>query len=105
MEKAQVPYAGNLWHHNAPGSLATDIIFADTQFGNVFESFRDRTFPDFEITMWDTVHRLGRGYYTIKERHPVHWENRFNCKALWWTMEHSLDLNLAFVKAYKERSS
>jgi len=101
LEEIQVPYGGNFWHHNLPGSLATDIIFADTRFGNVFEEIKNKFHTDFEISMWDAIHRIGKSFSTIQERYPTHWENRFSCEKLGWTMEHSLAANIAFAERYK----
>lgn len=92
MEKRQVPYAGNRWHGADHPSLSTDIFFADTRFGNVFTELP--VSGEFEVDMWKQVERIGKGFYTIPEREPVHDTYRVEVPDLKWTMHHELEKNL-----------
>lgn len=99
LEESRRPYAGNYWHWNAPGSLSTDVFFADLRFGDVFKGWHD-VGPSMEEGMWTQVQRLGRGGLLIFEREPVHDDNRFACAPLRWTMHHELGLNLQTAREW-----
>jgi hypothetical protein len=99
LEAARLPYAGNLWHHNAAGSLATDIIFADLRFGDFFEGWTEAV-PSMEESLWKQLRALGKPYLLLPERVPVHFTHRFSCAGLRWTMNHDLEKNLALARQW-----
>jgi hypothetical protein len=68
MEENSCGYAGNKWHDENNPSLASDIIFADIRFGNVFEGLT-HNYPDFETSLEETcaafhhVIEAGKAFY------------------------------------------
>ena len=100
MEKGKFGYAGNRWAHEKEPTLATDIIFADIRFGNVFEF--DRVGPAFE--WWMNQHCLKNGIKPLflKDRIPVHPNNRHQCEKLKWTMHHTLKQNMENVLRWRK---
>lgn len=93
LEINQSAYAGNYWFSENSPSLATDIIFTDTRFGNIFENFKwDGNY--FESSLYKTVLDNSFKISIISERIPANPNHRFNCKKLGWTMSHELIENL-----------
>ena len=88
------PYAGNYWIENRRG-LATDMIFADLRWGNIFDHWRYDPARGIEVTLEEAVGKIGRGFLELTERHPVHEENRHECPALGMVAHHDLALNLS----------
>ncbi len=102
MSQSKSAYAGNYWFAENTPSLSTDIIFADLNFGNIFEKFEwDGRF--FETSLYTTILKNKLKISFIQERIPVEPENRFECSSLKWTMEHDLKKNLINFWKYKER--
>jgi hypothetical protein len=99
LEAAQLPYAGNPWIGDGPGSLATDVIFADLRFGDLFENWTDPG-PKMEIGMWRQLQSLRKGYLLLHQREPVHDEHRFSCAGLRWAMDHNLERNLTLARRW-----
>ena len=101
MENDESCYAGNHWFSENDQSLATDIIFANTSYGNIFESFEwDEQF--FETSLYSTMVKNNYKASIIKERIPVVPNYRFSCESLKWTMEHDLKSNLKSLWAHQE---
>jgi len=104
MEAQQSAYAGNLWFSEQSPSLATDIIIADTRFGNIFESFAwDNHF--FETSLFSTIIKNQFHALILKHRVPVVPDFRFCCPGLDWIMDHDLKKNLEYLWAYKNSMS
>jgi len=99
MEAGRCGYAGNNWNHEGEPTLATDIIFADLRFGNVFEF--DQVGMEIEFWMYNHCMKKGIKPLIIKERIPVHPDNRFQCEKLKWTMHHTLKENLDNMRRWK----
>jgi hypothetical protein len=100
LESQQLPYAGNHWHGNVPGSLATDIIFADLRFGDPFANWTELGPTNMEAGLWTQLRSLGKRHLTILEREPVHQTNRFACSKLRWAMDHDLEKNLELARKW-----
>lgn len=100
MEKAKLVYSGNYW--NIQSQLSTDVFFADTTHGNIFENFvldeNDAKVINeggavLENFLARAVAKTGTAYI-INEREPVHPNNRHECQRLGWTMHDDLETNL-----------
>jgi hypothetical protein len=109
MEQLKCGYGGNWWNNGfANPGVSSDIFFADTRFGNVFENLN--TFdasakpgePGQCLECWIKHHCIthGIGIYIVHKREPVHPNNRFTCEALKWSMEHDLSKNLANARRW-----
>ena len=100
LESSQSSYAGNYWFAENTPSLATDIIFADTTYGNIFEAFEwDGVY--FETSLFNTVVKNNLKISFITERVPIDPLNRFKCDKLNWVMEHDLKKNFESYWKYK----
>jgi hypothetical protein len=88
-------YAGNRWHSEESNSLATDIMFLDTRFGNPLNPPHGMTKDgdDYEQWMWQSMQRNNLHTMFIPYRTPVHPNNRLECEPLKWTMHHQLERN------------
>jgi hypothetical protein len=102
MERDQCCYAGNRWHGEGTESLATDIMFLDTRFGNPLNPPHgmEKDGPDFERWMWLSIRNRGLKWLEIQQRRPVHPGNRMECEQLKWTMHHQLENNLANISKW-----
>jgi hypothetical protein len=102
MEQEKACYAGNKWHGNDSESLATDIMFLDTRFGNPLNPPHgmEKDGADFEKWMWQSIRHRKLKWLTIQQREPVHPNNRMECAALKWTMHHQLEKNIENMRAW-----
>ena len=101
MEQLKCGYGGNWWNNEFQVNpmISSDIFFADTRFGNIFEAVE----PDereFETWLHRGCVRKGIGIYIIHKREPVYPNHRHVCEALKWTMEHELDKNIANARKW-----
>ena len=87
-------YAGCHW--DIYESLSTDIFFATSDLFEKLKKVRKIT-DMYERIMFN----IASNPYIITERHPVHWDNRWKCEKLKWTMHHDLDQNIANYEKYK----
>ncbi len=96
MEKAEACYAGNRWGNESEPSLATDIIFLDTRFGNPLcpPDGMEEDGPQYEFWMWNSVHKNKLKIISIDERIPVHPNHRLEFLQFSWTMHHQLENNI-----------
>jgi hypothetical protein len=99
MEKSRCGYAGNRWN-GGEDSLATDIIFCDARFGNVFEGLSLDGFPAFEQAMYGACLRKKIKILFLDGRNPVHPFNRHEVESYKWTMHHRLSDNLLNAKRW-----
>jgi len=97
MQEAKTPYGGSCWSNQI--QLSTDIFFADTRYGNIFEELK---FDDclLEYCMYNAVRRLGKGHLTIKRRNSQSATDSIKCNSLNWVYSHDLDFNLMKMKEY-----
>jgi hypothetical protein len=106
MEKNKCGFAGHYWNR-VEGDISTDIFFVDTNYGNIFEIMSKNEFPFFEHNKYleeGVFYLLKKNnikIHLINERNPIHWENRYSCVKLKWTMRHNLDENLNYLKKIK----
>jgi hypothetical protein len=105
MEQNKICYAGNFWNTNY--QLSVDIFFIDKNHGDFLTSFKEQKNnienlkhggSALENIIFDTINSKGYKYTIIKDRDPVHPDNRFCCHSLGWTMSHKLEENLNFIK-------
>jgi hypothetical protein len=104
MARKRCGYAGNNWHEGQT-SLATDIIFADLRFGNAFEGLTLKGYPAYEWAMYGQCEKRKIKAMIIKDRVPVHPDNRNECEKLKWTMHHELDKNIANARKWGKSKS
>jgi hypothetical protein len=92
MESGKCGYGGSYWM--GTHQLSTDIFFADTRHGNVFDDLR---FDGSCYEEWMRRHcdRLKINRHMIPEREPVHPHNREKCEKLKWTMHYDVHKNIA----------
>jgi hypothetical protein len=102
MERGQCCYAGNRWHHEDSPTLATDIIFLDTRFGNPLDPPHGmaKVGHDYESWMWHSIHSKNLKWLEIEQRKPVHMANRHECEKLKWTMHHQLERNVENMRKW-----
>lgn len=109
MERNQICYAGNFW--NTTYQLSVDIFFIDNNNGNFLESFQEQHQnienlkyggSALENILFDSINSKQYKYTIIKDRDPVHPNNRFCCVPLVWTMSHELEENINFMKIFYE---
>lgn len=96
MEQEHCCYAGNHWHIDDPQTLATDIMFLDTRFGNPLNPPHGmaKDGADYEKWLWQSIRHRNLKWLEIQQRRPVHPTYRMECESLRWTMHHQLDRNL-----------
>ncbi len=94
MERRECAYAGNRWDNEKSNTYATDIIFLDTAFGCPFDGDWNQRAPSFEGQMWENMVSRQLKAHIIPQRVPVHFDNRLQCEALRWTMQHELYKNV-----------
>jgi hypothetical protein len=110
MKERRCCYAGSYWW--GKGRLATDVFFADTKYGNLFNNLRcPPKINDGEIewqrcaletTMGKIVKKTG-AFYIIPERNYVNaTQHRHECNELSWCMHHNLNKNLEYVKRHRQ---
>jgi tetratricopeptide (TPR) repeat protein len=104
MESEESAYAGNYWlpeeNYYSKLSLSTDIIIANTRFGDIFEKFSwDQM--GFETSLYKTITNNSFKVTFLEERNPVHPYNRFACKGANWVMSHSYKENYMNWLNYK----
>jgi hypothetical protein len=108
MEQNHTFYAGNFWNTNYQFSV--DIFFIDQNNGNFVENFKNQHDDienlkngnsALENILFNTVVKNNYKFTIIKDRDPVHPNNRFVCYPLGWTMSHELNENLNFIKIYE----
>jgi hypothetical protein len=109
MDKNNIFYTGNYWNTNY--QLSVDIFFIDKNNGNFLENFKEQSInienlkyggSALENILFDTVTSKQYKYTIIKDREPVHPNNRFCCIPLGWTMSHELEENINFMKNFYE---
>ena len=99
MERWRCGYGGNHWHAETELALSTDVFFADTRFGNIFQ-FLKQGHGDFEWRAHVACEDGNIKRHMIPERIPVHPHNRAECAALKWAMHHHLGSNLTCVREW-----
>ena len=102
MERDQCCYAGNRWYDQDSPSLATDIMFLDTRFGNPLSPPHGmlKVGDSYEHWLWNSVLFNNLKWLEIQQRVPVHPNNRMECEKLKWTMHHQLQANLDNMKKW-----
>jgi hypothetical protein len=98
---AKKPYAGNWWHNNLVGSLATDFFCLDFSYGNIFDKVTN-IINDSEVTLYHLLKNKNKTPYIIPERDPVLWNNYYTCDGLYLTAHRKLQLNLDYVRRLNE---
>ena len=102
LENNKSAYGGNYWFSENSASLATDIIFADIRYGDIFENFTwDGLY--FESSLYQTIKKNNFKVSFINERIPANPTYRFDCEKLNWTMSHSILDNLDKLWKFKKR--
>jgi hypothetical protein len=108
MSQNNIFYSGNVWNTN--NQLSVDIFFINENFGNFLENFKSQQNDienlkngnsALENIIYNTVVNNNYKFMIIKDRDPVHPNNRFVCYNLGWTMSHELEQNLNFIKIYE----
>jgi len=102
MEIAKSCYAGNYWHYEGSQSLATDIMFLDTRYGNPLNPPHglEKNGDDFETWMFNSVNGRKLPIMLLGSRTPVHPSNRMECERYKWTMHHQLEANLENMRKW-----
>ncbi len=111
VNRHKVGYGGNFWNTN--NQLSTDIFFVNTKEGNVFDFFRieeenneTKEILDGKIIVENLMYRavaaLGGNFYLIREREPVHPNNRDKCARLCWVMSHDLSENVSYLEYFQK---
>jgi FkbM family methyltransferase len=102
-------YAGNFW--STTNELSTDIFFVDEESGELFNNFviseqEAQQVKDgliiAENIMIRAVFNTNKNIVLIREREPVHPNNRFKCEELLCTMEHDLNENINNKNLFKK---
>ncbi|MEY4371018.1 MAG: hypothetical protein RIQ48_734 [Pseudomonadota bacterium] len=108
MDTNHICYAGNYW--NTLQQLSVDIFFINKNNGNFLESFKEQAHnienlkngsSALENILFDSISSKQYKFTIIKDRDPIHPNNRFCCPQLGWTMSHELQENLNFMKFYE----
>ena len=109
MNQNHICYAGNFWNTNY--QLSVDIFFIDKNNGNFLESFKEQHQnienlkyggSALENILFNSINSKQYKYTIIKDRDPVHPNNRFCCVPLGWTMSHELEENIKFMEIFYE---
>jgi hypothetical protein len=107
----KVGYGGNFW--NTKNQLSTDIFFANVAEGNIFDFFKieeqnneTQEILDGKIIVENLMYRavaaIGGNFYLIREREPVHPNNRDNCHRLCLVMSHDINENIRYLEYFKK---
>jgi hypothetical protein len=93
LDELKLPIASNYWNNNQKGSLATDILLMDLNYGHLFTA-ADKFYQTTEITLDRALQKIKKEPLIIEEREPVHWKNLWECQQLKWTMYSNLNMNI-----------
>ena len=109
MEESKAGYAG-IWWDVHKDDISTDIFFADTRYGNIFETLIVNDVPDhlihrLEVFMYQIINATNINVHYLEDRWPTWSDGRWQCDKLGWTMSHDLQTNINYLNSYKNESS